>query len=159
MNKFEAKLWYYGDLQTGFFAHYCSVFRSFYDNPMIFLNLYWACFMKFLLFCCVFRSIMKKREITVKQKYNYFLWILISFFTGISNLRAEIDFKKLTMQDGLADNMVFYIHKDRYGYLWFGNNNGITRYDGNNIKNFRLSKEVRPITNIQETGNVFLSSG
>ncbi|MCD7850705.1 MAG: hypothetical protein LUH63_13810 [Parabacteroides sp.] len=102
---------------------------------------------------------MKKREITVKQKYNYFLWILISFFTGISNLRAEIDFKKLTMQDGLADNMVFYIHKDRYGYLWFGNNNGITRYDGNNIKNFRLSKEVRPITNIQETGNVFLSSG
>lgn len=91
----------------------------------------------------------------MKQKYNYFLWILISFFTGISNLRAEIDFKKLTMQDGLADNMVFHIHKDRYGYLWFGNNNGITRYDGNNIKNFRLSKEVRPITNIQETGNGF----
>lgn len=46
-------------------------------------------------------------------------------------------FVLLTMQDGLADNTVSCICKDADGFMWFGTNNGLSRYDGKIIKNFR----------------------
>ena len=50
------------------------------------------------------------------------LYLLLLIFVAVSELRAEInlDVRKLTAQDGLADNMVLCIHKDKHGFLWFG---------------------------------------
>ena len=47
------------------------------------------------------------------------------------------DIRLLTMQDGLADNTVACIYKDEDGFMWFGTNNGLSRYDGKTIKNFK----------------------
>lgn len=49
------------------------------------------------------------------------------------------DIRLLTMQDGLADNTITSIYKDRDGFMWFGTNNGLSRYDGKLIKNFSSS--------------------
>lgn len=50
------------------------------------------------------------------------------------------DVHLLTMQDGLADNTVLSIYKDEDGFMWFGTNNGLSRYDGKTIKNFGASQ-------------------
>lgn len=39
-------------------------------------------------------------------------------------------FDHLTVDDGLPDNSVRAITQDRFGFLWFGTQNGLVRYDG-----------------------------
>jgi len=49
----------------------------------------------------------------------------------------EYPFSKLAIQDGLSDNGVNAIFKDRQGYSWFGTRSGLNRYDGYGVKVFR----------------------
>ena len=42
----------------------------------------------------------------------------------------------LNMQNGLADNTVSAVYKDKEGFIWFGTRNGLSRYDGRRITNF-----------------------
>jgi signal transduction histidine kinase/ligand-binding sensor domain-containing protein/DNA-binding response OmpR family regulator len=46
-------------------------------------------------------------------------------------------FAKLDIQDGLSDNHVNTIFKDRRGYIWFGTRLGLNRYDGYSFRVFR----------------------
>jgi diguanylate cyclase (GGDEF)-like protein len=49
----------------------------------------------------------------------------------LSPLRAStIIFDHITQKDGLSNNAVSGIVQDRRGYLWFGTQNGLCRYDG-----------------------------
>ena len=41
-----------------------------------------------------------------------------------------------TYLDGLANNHVRAIHQDREGFLWFGTDGGVSRYDGDKFVNF-----------------------
>ena len=43
-------------------------------------------------------------------------------------------FEHITVQDGLPENSVRCIMQDHLGYLWFGTQNGLVRYDGYNMK-------------------------
>ena len=47
---------------------------------------------------------------------------------------APIRFEHLTINDGLPENSVRSILQDRHGFLWFGTQNGVARYDGNDMK-------------------------
>lgn len=58
------------------------------------------------------------------------------------------DIHMLTMQDGLADNTVSCIYKDQDGFMWFGTNNGLSRYDGKTVKNFSLGSDYMEISSI-----------
>lgn len=72
------------------------------------------------------------------------------------------DVRRLTMQDGLADNTVSYIYKDKDGFMWFGTSNGLSRYDGKMIKNFSIGKnymQVEYITEISEDYLGLISEG
>ena len=68
----------------------------------------------------------------------------------------EKDIRVLTMQNGLADNTVSCIHKDSDGFMWFGTDNGLSRYDGKNIKNFRPDNNYVKVSQIRETPNGLL---
>lgn len=49
------------------------------------------------------------------------------------------DLRFLTTQDGLPDNTISSILKDSNGFMWFATSNGLSRYDGQNFKNFYFS--------------------
>jgi two-component system sensor histidine kinase ChiS len=46
-------------------------------------------------------------------------------------------FDHLTTADGLADSHVEVIFQDSQGFIWFGTNDGLSRYDGYHFTNYR----------------------
>ena len=89
-----------------------------------------------------------RRVITVVSFMLFYCLSVYAFF--------EKDIRILTMQNGLADNTVSCIHKDMDGFVWFGTDNGLSRYDGKNIKNFSSDSLYMKVSSIYETGNHLL---
>ena len=88
---------------------------------------------------------------------KFIVAILFSIFYSFSGYAFfEKDIRVLTMQNGLADNTVLCIHKDMDGFMWFGTDNGLSRYDGKNIKNFGSDGLYMKVSSIHETGNNLL---
>ncbi|MDH6534109.1 signal transduction histidine kinase/DNA-binding response OmpR family regulator/ligand-binding sensor domain-containing protein [Parabacteroides sp. PM5-20] len=87
-----------------------------------------------------------------------FYFSLLLFIGFISDIYAffEKDIRILTMQNGLADNRVACVHKDQNGFMWFGTDNGLSRYDGKNIKNFQIPGYYLQVSHIRETSNDLL---
>ena len=50
-----------------------------------------------------------------------------------SNIQAQFRFNYLTINDGLSHNKVNAICQDNKGFMWFGTNEGLNKYDGKNI--------------------------
>lgn len=48
----------------------------------------------------------------------------------------KLTFDYLTIKDGLPQNTVQSIIKDKYGFMWFGTFNGLCRYDGYKFKTY-----------------------
>lgn len=51
-------------------------------------------------------------------------------------------FSTLATEQGLSQNTVNSIVKDRFGLLWFATEDGLNRYNGTNIKIYRSSTET-----------------
>ncbi len=66
--------------------------------------------------------------------------LIVFSFLLIPNLSFpqddEINFKHLSVEDGLSNSSVFAILQDSRGFMWFGTNNGLNRWDGYKIKIF-----------------------
>ncbi|MBN1415684.1 MAG: response regulator [Bacteroidales bacterium] len=68
------------------------------------------------------------------------LWMLLFLqgFAGYSqtehSIYANYLFKNITMEHGLNNNKVNAICRDEYGFMWFGTNEGIDRFDGYQLK-------------------------
>ncbi|KAA3614838.1 MAG: hypothetical protein D8M58_10310 [Calditrichaeota bacterium] len=68
-----------------------------------------------------------------------FLKIIVSLFLLLMPLFAQApknNFVHLSIEDGLPSNNVFNIFQDRFGYIWIGTLNGLSRYDGYEYKNY-----------------------
>lgn len=48
----------------------------------------------------------------------------------------KYNYKFLTIRDGLCDNSIQAIHKDKNSFMWFGTSNGLDRYDGYDLKHY-----------------------
>lgn len=75
-----------------------------------------------------------------KLKFNVSIFILITLILCGLNLpmfSQQVKFQHLTMENGLSNNKVFTVIQDRIGFIWFGTNDGLNRYDGYNFKVFR----------------------
>lgn len=81
------------------------------------------------------------------------IWLSILLIFPLFSLHAffENNFRKLNMQNGLADNSVYSIHKDKDGFVWFGTGNGLSRYNGKTIQNFGTEQYNMKIDQIYET--------
>ena len=53
---------------------------------------------------------------------------------------AKNRYRNITMNDGLAANAVRNIVQDKYGFIWFGTDNGLCRYDGMKVQPYRISE-------------------
>jgi signal transduction histidine kinase/ligand-binding sensor domain-containing protein len=68
---------------------------------------------------------------------------LLFLLVGAIPARAQrLLLKDYTTADGLPDSRVAPIIQDSKGYLWFGTQAGLTRYDGKEFVNFTTAKDV-----------------
>ena len=67
------------------------------------------------------------------------LFCVLSLLSFPSELlpQSRIIFNHLTIEDGLSQSSVTCILQDRKGFMWFGTQDGLNRYDGYNIKIFK----------------------
>ena len=60
--------------------------------------------------------------------------------SNISN-NGGINFKRITIEDGLSQTTVEYIYQDSDGYMWFGTDDGLNKYDGINFEVYKYKGE------------------
>ncbi len=65
----------------------------------------------------------------------------------------------ITMQNGLSDNTVNTILKDKSGFIWFGTSDGLNKYDGFVVKNFQPSDISLNITFLYQCSQGYLWVG
>ncbi|MDN0072466.1 two-component regulator propeller domain-containing protein [Bacteroides caecigallinarum] len=63
--------------------------------------------------------------------YLSIVFIFISIFTGFCQ---KYQFKHIDVSNGLPNNFVRSIYKDKDGFMWFGTQTGLCRYDGYDFK-------------------------
>ena len=47
------------------------------------------------------------------------------------------NFRNYQVDDGLSHNSVWYVMQDSDGFMWFGTNDGLNRFDGKNFKVYK----------------------
>ena len=78
---------------------------------------------------------------TYLQSYmRFYLACIILFLTTIHSSFGQA-YKYIGVTEGLSDRRVLSIQKDRAGFMWFLTYTGIDRYDGKEIKHYRLHSE------------------
>ncbi|HPR33524.1 MAG TPA: two-component regulator propeller domain-containing protein, partial [Prolixibacteraceae bacterium] len=69
-----------------------------------------------------------------------FLFLTLGFLTGFQTwgqTNNNLLFNNIKVKDGLPANEIFVLNQDSDGFMWFGTNNGILRYDGYSMKRIR----------------------
>jgi signal transduction histidine kinase/ligand-binding sensor domain-containing protein/AraC-like DNA-binding protein len=73
----------------------------------------------------------------LEKHFRIILFLSIVFFAFISTIvhaqPGNFSFINFSSKDGLSSNVVRAIHKDRYGYMWFGTDDGLNKFDGANF--------------------------
>ena len=54
--------------------------------------------------------------------------------------KDDYRYRNITMNDGLTANAVRNIVQDKYGFIWFGTDNGLCRYDGMKVQPYRIGE-------------------
>ena len=62
---------------------------------------------------------------------GFFLFVFLLINCTVS--KGQI-YKYIGLEDGLNNQKIYHIQKDRRGYMWFLTQEGIDRYDGNPYK-------------------------
>ncbi len=75
------------------------------------------------------------------MKRSAFTIFLIFIFLTIYSQKEELVFKHFLTEDGLPSREVYTVAEDRLGYMWFGTDNGVSRYDGYEFKNYSLPND------------------
>ncbi|HEY1022006.1 MAG TPA: two-component regulator propeller domain-containing protein, partial [Flavisolibacter sp.] len=100
-------------------------------------------------------------------KNSLLLLLFVLFFsTGSQAQQESINFTAITTREGLASNTVNAILKDRFGFIWFGTEDGLDRFDGTgftvyrNIPNDTTSLQANEILALHEdaAGNLWIGT-
>ncbi|MBN2009018.1 response regulator [candidate division KSB1 bacterium] len=73
------------------------------------------------------------------MKKILFLLLLLPVAHAASGEQLSLKFKHITVQDGLSQSWVKSICEDSYGFMWFGTNDGLNRYDGYSITIYKYN--------------------
>jgi len=76
----------------------------------------------------------------MKYYKKILLLILCAVFQSIGlEAQEELLFRHLSRNDGLLHNNVTCIAQDSLGYIWFGTQRGLNRYDGYNVDSYKYA--------------------
>ena len=68
------------------------------------------------------------------RRLPIYIVILIILTRGTSMSAKDLSFRHYDVTDGLSENTVNCISQDHRGFMWFGTNNGLNRFDGTSFK-------------------------
>ncbi|MBK9255972.1 MAG: histidine kinase [Saprospiraceae bacterium] len=77
----------------------------------------------------------QKSSINAKFGFTIFCYFLIIAFTS----GQKLYFQSYASAEGLSQNSIYSIAETPEGFMWFGTQDGINRYDGKNFKSFTPS--------------------
>ena len=84
---------------------------------------------------------MKNNMVVINIKSILFLnLILFTFFLGVSSsvfAQENFVFENFSIPQGLSNPTINCICEDKYGFLWLGTNDGLSRYDGYEFKVYK----------------------
>ena len=63
--------------------------------------------------------------------------ILLISFNSYGFSKNKPSFIQFGVESGLAQNTVYCILQDKQGFMWFGTKDGLSRFDGNQFRNYR----------------------
>ena len=68
------------------------------------------------------------------------IFLFTVLFISSSVSRCQV-YKYIGLENGLSNQKIYYIQKDRRGYMWFLTQEGVDRYDGKYIKHYNFSDD------------------
>lgn len=69
---------------------------------------------------------------------------LILIACAITTNICAIQFRHLSIKDGLSQLSVLSIYQDKLGRMWFGTEEGINVFDGNNLTAIKTLRNIPP---------------
>lgn len=71
-----------------------------------------------------------------------FVSLILAFISPTNILLCQdtfdwLDFERISLDEGLSQSIINVIHKDRHGFMWFGTESGLNKYDGYCFKVFK----------------------
>ncbi|MCD8166829.1 MAG: hypothetical protein LUE93_12380 [Bacteroides sp.] len=79
--------------------------------------------------------------------FKLLLYSLLSLFYVSSVSAQQLISRPMPFLDKLSTNEITVLHQDKEGFIWIGTSNGLQRYDGYNIQEFRSNyKAPRQLT-------------
>lgn len=108
-----------------------------------------------------------QKKIIAKILVLLIIGLNITLFYPAVDVQAysNINFKDITIEDGLAQATVERIYQDSRGYIWIGTYDGLNRYDGKDFKVYRYEEDSQnsiasnTIIAIEEDNNGYLWVG
>jgi ligand-binding sensor domain-containing protein len=75
------------------------------------------------------------------KKATLLILIIRVIMAPVFPLSSSIHFKHITLEDGLSQSSIFCIMQDCKGFLWFGTQDGLNKYDGYHFTIFKPDPE------------------
>ena len=90
---------------------------------------------------------------------NHILTLLLTCLSFlVAGQQFTTEFEYLSAADGLAQNHVFSVNQDKYGFMWFCTMGGLSKYDGFTFTNYYYSEEDSTTISSSFTDNFFEDS-
>ena len=74
-------------------------------------------------------------------KYLFIASCILLFVNQSNGQQLDLNFLNISSKDGLSSNLVNAIHKDKYGFMWFGTDDGLNKFDGERFTVYRHKAE------------------
>ena len=109
-----------------------------------------------LLLKCFRRLVLRIRPLGAKRICKIcFSMVLLSFFIftnfifsmPVHALQSHLEFENITSIEGLSHDTVYSIVQDQAGFLWFGTEDGLNKYNGYEIEVYRGGHSANSIGN------------
>jgi signal transduction histidine kinase/ligand-binding sensor domain-containing protein len=101
-------------------------------------------------------------------RFLIFIVLIATYLPGnIANAQPIIPrFESLNVNEGLSQSSVYAIRQDKFGFMWFGTADGLNRYDGEEMKVYKIqnskldieSNYIRGYLSEDEGGNIWFSN-
>ncbi|MCK4761532.1 MAG: SpoIIE family protein phosphatase [Candidatus Aminicenantes bacterium] len=78
------------------------------------------------------------------MKKKVFVFIFLVFFSwhgALPGASRTIHFKRISIHEGLSQNTIFSMMQDSKGFMWFGTQDGLNKYDGYNFTVYKLDPD------------------